>query len=176
MTTVFDPLRLAAVALDVLASGRAAPDAIAARQKTRLAHLLEATVRGSRLYRERLQGTTPATLALSALPVLERAELMGRFDDWVTDPQLKLAELRTFTADAQRIGEPYLGKYLVWESSGTQHQPGVFVQDARAMVVYDALEALRRSAPRPLQRWFDPRCWRNASLLWVPPPATSPVW
>lgn len=156
MTTVFDPLRLGAVALDVLASGRAAPDAIAARQKTRLAHLLDATVRGSPLYRERLQGKTPATLALSALPVLDRAELMARFDDWVTDPQLKLAELRAFTADAQRIGEPYLGKYLVWESSGTQHQPGVFVQDARAMAVYDALEALRRSAPRPLQRWFDP--------------------
>lgn len=156
MTTVFDPLRLGAVALDVLASGRAAPDAIAARQKTRLAHLLDAAVRGSPLYRERLQGKTPATLVLSALPVLDRAELMARFDDWVTDPQLKAAELRAFTADAQRIGEPYLGKYLVWESSGTRHQPGVFVQDARAMAVYDALEALRRSAPRPLQRWFDP--------------------
>lgn len=156
MTTVFDPLRLAAVALDVLASGRAAPDAIAARQKTRLAHLLDAAVRGSRLYRERLQGKTPATLALSAVPILDRTELMARFDDWVTDPQLKLTELRAFTADARRIGEPYLGKYLVWESSGTQHQAGVFVQDARAMAVYDALEAFRRSAPRPLQRWFDP--------------------
>jgi len=156
MTTVFDPLRLGAVALDVLASGRASPDAIAARQKTRLAHLLDATLRGSRLYRERLQGKTPATLALSAVPVLDRAELMARFDDWVTDPQLKLVELRAFTVDARRIGEPYLGKYLIWESSGTQHQPGVFVQDARAMAVYDALEALRRSAPRPLQRWFDP--------------------
>src|SRR3990167_9264649 len=103
MTTVFDPLRLGAVALDVLASGRAAPDAITARQKTRLAHLLDAAVRGSRLYRERLQGKTPATLALSAVPVLDRTELMARFDDWVTDPLLKLTELRAFTADAQRI-------------------------------------------------------------------------
>ena len=156
MTTVFDPMRLGAVALDVLASGRAAPVAIAARQRSRLAHLIDATVRGSRLYRERLQGLVPARTPLSALPVLDRAELIERFDDWVTDPQLKLAQLRAFTADATRIGEPYLDKYLVWESSGTSHLSGVFVQDARAMAVYDALEALRRSTPRPLQRWFDP--------------------
>ncbi|NDP38050.1 MAG: phenylacetate--CoA ligase family protein [Rhodoferax sp.] len=155
MRTVFDPLRLSAVALDVLASGRATPDAIAARQQSRLAHLLDAAVRGSRIFRERLQGMPPAT-PLSALPVLGRAELMARFEDWVTDPQLKLQELRSFTADAKRIGEPYLGKYLVWESSGTSHQPGMFVQDARAMAVYDALEALRRSTLRPLQRLFDP--------------------
>jgi hypothetical protein len=32
----------------------------------------------------------------------------------------------------------------------------VFVQDAQAMATYDALEALRRSAPQPLQRWLDP--------------------
>ena len=149
-------MRLGAVALDVLACGRAAPQAIVARQRSRLAHLLDAIVRGSSLYRERLQGLVPASTPLSALPVLDRAELIERFDDWVTDPQLKLRQLRAFTADATRIGEPYLGKYLVWESSGTSHLSGVFVQDARAMAVYDALEALRRSTPWPLQRWFDP--------------------
>jgi hypothetical protein len=74
---------------------------------------------------------------------------MARFDDWVTDPQLKLNELLAFSADAPgRIGVPYLGKYLVWESSGTSHQLGIFVQDAQAMAVYDALESLRRSAPQ----------------------------
>lgn len=81
---------------------------------------------------------------------------MSRFDDWVTDPQLKLDELRTFTADPHKIGATYLGKYLVWESSGTSNEPGIFVQDAQSLAVYDALEALRRSAPRPYQAWFDP--------------------
>ncbi len=156
MASVFDPLRWGAVALDVLASGRATPAALAARRQSRLARLLEASVRGSRLYRERLQGMAPGATPLSALPVVSRAELMARFDDWVTDPKLKLAELGAFTADPRRIGEPYLNKYLIWESSGTSHQAGVFVQDAQAMAVYDALEALRRSTPRPLQRWFDP--------------------
>jgi phenylacetate-coenzyme A ligase PaaK-like adenylate-forming protein len=45
---------------------------------------------------------------------------------------------------------------VIWESSGTSGQPGVFVQDVQAMAVYDALEALRRSVPQSLQRWMDP--------------------
>ena len=60
------------------------------------------------------------------------------------------------TADPERIAEPWLGRYMVWESSGTTGQPGIFVQDAQAMAVYDALEALRRSVPRPLAHWMDP--------------------
>lgn len=156
MTSIFDPLRLAAVALDVLASGHATPDALAARQKARLAKLLNSAVCSSRVYRERLRGMSLNDVPLSALPIVSRAELMARFDDWVTDPRLKLAQLGAFIADPQRIGESYLNKYLIWESSGTSHAPGVFVQDAQTLAVYDALEALRRSAPRPLQRWLDP--------------------
>ena len=123
MTSIFDPIRLGAVSLDVMACGRAAPDALAARQKTRLALLLKAAVRGSRFYREQMSGMSPETTPLTDLPVVSRNELMARFDDWVTDPQLKLAELRAFTLDSRRIGEPYLGKYLIWESSGTSNEP-----------------------------------------------------
>lgn len=163
MNTVFDPLYLAATALDVMACAHAAPDALAARQRTRLAKLLDAALRGSRLYRERLRGLLPGSAALNTLPVLPKDELMARFDDWVGDPLLRLAELRAFTADPRRIGEAYLNKYMIWESSGTSHQPGIFVQDARAMAVYDALEALRRSTPRPLQSWFAP--WLMAERI-----------
>src|SRR5450830_402793 len=156
MISVFDSLRLGSVVLDVLADGHATPEALAKRQKTRLVLLLEAAVRDSAFYRERLDGKTPATSALNTLPIFNKRELMDRFDDWVTDPQLKLAQLQAFTADPKRIGELFLGKYLIWESSGTSHEPGVFVQDAKSLSVYDVLESLRRSEPRPLQRWFDP--------------------
>jgi phenylacetate-coenzyme A ligase PaaK-like adenylate-forming protein len=158
MTAVFDPLRLGAVALDVMAAGHATPERIAARQTVRLNRVLEAAQRNSRVYRERLRGWVPASTVLSRLPVVRRSELMQRFDDWVTDPLLKLDELKAFTADPARIATPYLGRYMVWESSGTSGQPGIFVQDAEAMAVYDALEALRRSVPRPLARWMDPLC------------------
>jgi phenylacetate-coenzyme A ligase PaaK-like adenylate-forming protein len=156
MTTVFDPVRLMVAALDIFASSQLSPAALASRQQTRLSQLLAAAVRGSPLYRERLAGKAVATLRLRELAPVTRAELMARFDDWVTDPALRLDDLRAFVTDDNRIGQAYLGKYLVWESSGTSHQPGIFVQDAQAMAVYDALEALRRSAPRPLLRWLDP--------------------
>ena len=59
-------------------------------------------------------------------------------------------------ADPLRVGEAYLDKYVVWESSGTSGEPGIFVQDAAAMAVYDSLEALRRNNPRSLARCLDP--------------------
>ena len=73
MASVFDPLRWGAVALDVLASGHATPDALAARQQIRLARLLEAALRGSPLYRERLKGMTPGVRPLNALPMVSKA-------------------------------------------------------------------------------------------------------
>jgi len=158
MTAVFDAMQLGAVSLDVLSAGAATPAGIAERQERRLAHVLAAARRDSRLYRKRLAHLPAEGAPLASLPVVTRGELMQRFDDWVTDPALRLDELQAFTADPARIAEPYLGRYVVWESSGTTGQPGVFVQDAQAMAVYDALEALRRHTPRPLQRWLDPLC------------------
>ena len=157
--SIFDPLHFSSVSMAVLTNGRATAPALAVIQKKRLDSLLDAAMRGSRFYREHLKGASPGNTALCDLPPVCRQELMARFDDWVTDPRIKLSELRAFTSDPLRIGAPYLGKYLVWESSGTSHQPGFFVQDAQTMAVYDALEALRRNAPRPLQHWLDPLAW-----------------
>lgn len=156
MTSVFDPFRMSAVVWDVRACDRARPQDVGARQKTRLVELLNAAKRGSRLYRERLQGLSTDNVPLDALPIVCKSELMARFDDWVCDPLLTLPQLRALMANPLRIGEAYLGKYLVWESSGTSHESGIFVQDAQSLAVYDALESVRRSAPRPLQRWLDP--------------------
>ena len=158
MPAVFDPLLFGATALDVMAAGRATPQGIAARQQVRLARLLDILARGSTLYRPYLRDYLDTHVQLQDLPVTSKSMLMHRFDAWVTDPQLKLADLRAFVADPNRIAQPYLGRYLVWESSGSGGESGIFVQDTACMAVYDALESLRRSPPRPLQRWLDPLC------------------
>jgi phenylacetate-coenzyme A ligase PaaK-like adenylate-forming protein len=163
MTPIYDPFLLSAVSLDVLTVGRATPAAVQARQRVRLAALLDTVKRGSRFYQQHWRGvdleqTRTAAQPLLALPVVKRHQLMAHFDDWVTDPRIKLAELQAFMADPTHTAHPYLGRYVVWESSGTSGQPGVFVQDVQAMTVYDALEALRRSTPRSLMRWMDPLC------------------
>lgn len=156
MPPVFDPLRAGAVAMDVLAAAGDTPARLAERQARRLAALLAHAQQASPLWRERLAGVDPARTPLAELPVSRRAELMARFDDWVTDPALRIAELRAFTADPGRMAEPWLGRYIVWESSGTSGQPAVFVHDAATLAVYDALEALRRSEPEAWRRWLDP--------------------
>ena len=156
MSAVFDPLRLAAVSMDVMVAGHGTSAGVVARQSVRLSLVLQAAQRGSRLYRERMPGSVTGSTPLSSLPVITRSELMQRFEDWVTDPGLKLQELRAFVADPLRVGEAYLDKYVVWESSGTSGEPGIFVQDAAAMAVYDSLEALRRNNPRSLARCLDP--------------------
>lgn len=130
-------------------------DDIAAQQRRRLTALLQAARRTPR-WRRWLAGREPGTLALADLPVMDKATLMQPFEDGVGDPRLALPALRAFMDDGRRAGEPFLGRWWVWHSSGSSGVPGVFVHDAAAMAVYDRLEATRRRLPRPWVRWFDP--------------------
>lgn len=145
--------------MDVVSATHANANALAQRQSKRIQALLD-VAGASDFYRAHWKATgidrvTPQ-MSLQDLPPVDKATLMNRFEDWVTQPQLRLGELKSFVADPTRIGQPYLGRFQVWESSGSCGTPGIFVQDAQALAVYDALEALRRSPPRPLQRWMDP--------------------
>jgi phenylacetate-coenzyme A ligase PaaK-like adenylate-forming protein len=155
MLPAFDPWHTAAVGFDVLAAAHADAPGLQRRRERRWRELL-AAARGSRWYAACIDGRDPATLRLQDLPVARKTELMRRFGDWVTDPRLTLAELRAFTSDPHRVAEPLFGRYTVWESSGSSGEPAVFVQDAFAMAVYDALEATRRAARNTAQRWLDP--------------------
>lgn len=143
MAPVFDPVQSCAVALDVVAAGIADADALARRRHRRLTALLSTAVERSPLYRQACGGSRAAP-ALDEFPVMAKADLMARFDDWVTDRDLHLDAVRRFVADPACIAQALNGQYMVWESSGSSGCPGLFVQDARAMAVYDALETFRR--------------------------------
>lgn len=152
MRALFDPFRSAEAAWDVASANGATPQQIAQRRATRLAALFDAA-RASPLYRRHIGDRPGADIALESMPVQHKRDLMRHFDRWVTDPSLRLPQLQAFTADPSQIADPYLDKYQIWESSGTSGTPAVFVQDARAMAVYDALEGLRRARP---QTWTNP--------------------
>jgi phenylacetate-coenzyme A ligase PaaK-like adenylate-forming protein len=77
-----------------------------------------------------------------------KAALMTRFDDWVTEPEIKLTAVEAFLADRRRIGERFLDRFVVWKSSGSTGVPGIFVQDDDALATFDALIA---QPPDPAQ-------------------------
>jgi phenylacetate-CoA ligase len=157
-----DPLGLDAalgagsIALDVLTASHLDPSDIAKRSAHRLTRLLESTLRSSAFYHRKWRDFDVSAAAFARLPVVGKRELMQHFGDWVTDPRVALPALRAFVADPSRIGEPFLGEYIVWEGSGSSGEPATFVQDAPSLAVYDALEAGRRSAPRTWERLLDP--------------------
>jgi phenylacetate-coenzyme A ligase PaaK-like adenylate-forming protein len=167
MLSPFDALLSCATSADVALVSRAGETVLAARRRWRLGTLLDHARRHSPLYRDLLAGHDLGDphATLQALPALRKPELMRRFDDWVTHPDLRLPALRRFTAEKAAIGTPFAGRYTVWESSGSNGEPGLFVQDANAMSVYDALEGLRRGLLRPPRSPATP--WLSGRIVFV---------
>ena len=121
------------------------------RQAERLDTLLREVSRRSAWWRERL---APAQqqgggFALERVPISRKRTLMAHFGDWVTDPQLDLAALRRFARGPGERGDAFEGRFVVWESSGSSGEPALFVQDAAALAVFDAVEAARGPASLP---------------------------
>jgi phenylacetate-coenzyme A ligase PaaK-like adenylate-forming protein len=77
------------------------------------------------------------------LPVVTKKMMMAGFDGFVTGSAPNLRALRHFLADPGQIGNPIGGRFAVWTSSGTSGEPGIFVHDAHALAVYDALQLFR---------------------------------
>ena len=150
MSLSFDPigaltqwLRWGAATQEVWLGGMGDAETIARQREARLAALLAHASAKSRAYRTRFAQAPSGVAGFGHLEPIGKAELMTHFDDWVTDPEIRYDEIASFIADPKRIGEEYLGRYTVWTSSGSTGRPGIFVQDAQALSIYDALSSLR---------------------------------
>ena len=126
--------------------------AVAQAGATRLAELVRYARERSRFYAERL-ALLPDDPPLASLPVVTKHELMSRFDDWVTDPAVTRDALAAFLADRARIGEPFLGRYAAWRSSGTTGEPGLYLHDMPACATYHALIAAVMQRPDVAAAW-----------------------
>ncbi len=157
MLSPLDLWQSGVIALDVAAASYAGRAGVLARQRRRLAALLVHATEHSALVRERLGRRDPTTTPLTDIAPVSKAELMHRFAHWVCDPRLELKALREFAADPALIGQACPGGHLLWTSSGSSGEPALFVQDAEALAVYDALEALRRPRLRPFSGWMGER-------------------
>lgn len=133
---------------EILWTRAAGAGSIAKATARRANDLIEFARATSPFYRERWRGLPQAGISLHELPVVTKPELMSRFDDWLTDRSVDLAAVSRFLADRTHIGEHFLGRYLVWKSSGSTGEPGIYVQDRAALATYDALLAVQMRSPQ----------------------------
>ncbi|MFH8804226.1 phenylacetate--CoA ligase family protein [Streptomyces sp. NPDC017936] len=127
---------------------RQGPEALAQRQRERLAAMVDFARSRSPYYRELYRSLPERVEDPALLPVTRKPNLMAHFDDWVTDPEVTIDRVQAFIADPRRAGERFLGRYLVTTTSGTTGHRGLFLLDDRAAAVVRALSL--RAAGRTL--------------------------
>lgn len=131
--TLLGPLALPGIYLAQSVASHLPRRALARLQQRRLRRLLAIATARSPFYRSRFAGLAPDPMRLEALPTTTRHAVMEHFDEVVTDPRLRLAELRAWLDDPGNAGRLYLGRYSAMHTSGTTGEPIVVVYDRRAM-------------------------------------------
>lgn len=112
---------------------------IEALQQRRLDEAVRHAATSSAFYRDLYRSVAlDGPIDLRRLPVVTRDELMGRFDDWVTDPQLTLPSLERHLETFAGPDGYHLGRYRVLTTSGSSGRRGVFVFGSREWLVLQA--------------------------------------
>lgn len=143
---------LTGVARDARRATRGGAYALASRQAARLETLVARARTASRFYGEHYRAAPPGPLGpggLLRLPAVTKPALMERFDDWVTDPAVTRAGVESFVADLDNLGKDFLGRYVVFTTSGSTGEPALLVQDPGAVTVMTALTYARAAGVLP---------------------------
>lgn len=119
-------------------------DDLLAYQKERVRALITHAASRSPYYREVL-GADAAERPLAELPTLPKATLMEEFDRVVTDPQLRLSDLRAHLGSADP-SQSFLGRYRVATTSGTTGRRAIIA------FTHDEAAAWRSMSARPMTR------------------------
>jgi putative adenylate-forming enzyme len=101
-------------------------DELGAYQAKKVAELRAFAVARSRLYAELYRGLEAAPLA--TLPTLTKARLMERFDDLVTDPDVRLEDVERHV-ETSLVTDVFRGRYRVAATGGTTGRRGIFLAD-----------------------------------------------
>lgn len=130
-------------AWDVWLGGWLAPHEIRRRAAQRLHELISFARAQVPLYRQLYRDLPHAGVPLQQLPVVCKSELMRDIEASLSDRTVTCAALQQFLERADAIGQPFMGRYSVWTTSGTTGTPGIFLHDADAVAVYEALQMFR---------------------------------
>ena len=127
---------------------------IDALQAQRLRALLQHVRQNSPYLKEKYRDI-PLDAPLSAYPATSKVEMMNNFDRWMTDPAVTRAGVEAFMSDLHNVGREYLGKYLVYTTSGSTGNPCIALYDRSANNVSAAIGMLRSFArPEDFKRFM----------------------
>lgn len=119
-------------------------------QRERFAATVRHAVAHSPLYRELYAGRE-----LDELPTVGKELLMGRFDDWVTDPRLRLGALERHVEELGRSDALFAGEFRVMPTGGTSGRRAIHAFDRAewteclvAFMRWSELFGLRPRLPR----------------------------
>ncbi|WP_235009979.1 phenylacetate--CoA ligase family protein [Mycobacterium sp. 3519A] len=131
------------MAWDVYRTAREGSEGIARRQQCRLDDIV-GYARAQSLYYKSLYRLLPEHVSdIRQLPVVNKADLMSHFDDWMTDPAVTKSRVESFLADPANIGRDFLNRYVVCTTSGSTGVPAILLCDSEALAVYNALGYIR---------------------------------
>ncbi len=158
---LWNTLRFAFRSLALSRAPRQNPERILRVQQRRLRRLVRLATARTAFFRAEYQGIDPERFQLADLPPTCKPELMSHFDDAVTDPAIRRADLERFVDDPNNVGRLYLGRYVVSHTSGSQGQPLLMVQEPRLLELFYSLQFTRGNAEPPgvveaIRRWFRP--------------------
>ena len=146
--------RIRALAGELLAHDAWSREQLLRHQRERLLATLRHAVSASPYYREVLgPGAAAPDVELAALPTIDKETLVARFDDIVTDPRLRVADVEAHLAGAD-AARPFLGAYRAFSTSGTTGLRGLMVYDRDDMALGSAvsLRAIARQGIGPATR------------------------
>ena len=104
---------------------------LAAHQRRQLEEVVRHAAASSPFYRERYAGLglgPSGPVELDRLPIVDKATVMDRFDDLVTDRRLTLAAVEAHLDGLSR-DELLLGRYRAMATGGSTGRKGVFLAD-----------------------------------------------
>lgn len=81
----------------------------------------------------------PRDFELRDLPVLEKAEGLAHYNDWVTDPELTVDKVRAYLNREPSDNSLLLGKYTALQTSGSTGNPLPMVRDSHRNMIHGQL-------------------------------------
>ncbi|MEN6418869.1 MAG: phenylacetate--CoA ligase family protein [Clostridiaceae bacterium] len=84
--------------------------------------------------------------SLADLPPVNKVNLMAHWDEWPTDRAVHLADAEEFMHDLDHIGRKWLGKYILFTTSGSTGNPLTALCDSTTYNVMAAVNGVRSIA------------------------------